>query len=402
MDNQTIITDEETTASTNEGVSIKHELSDKEIDSIVETAESCMPKDAVDIRDINVDVDPDAELEAELSKALDDNAELTDSEKGVIEKTSKENFDLDDMQTLQFVSAISAYKQDRTYPLYKNLPDPVKEYINKMAIQNGLPMSAINSITREIADQFINDATVEGAMIDIEENIDKMLNIPSISDLYSEHISKVMDEIIPETIDEIRREDGAKAETLEKVRDGFHAAYDFSRAKAAYKENARLRKAIRKHESELDRELRLFNYRNERTNFKMIDVTQLPAALYEVLIAEPARIDKVHKENGSNTPEMYKKLLDHNITTDDIDKLCILVTKHCENLNPEDVVDASYMYYITKNLLVLKYSQEAKTDFAAELINNICDTIAFINSEEAEFNASNLDKSKSRKKLHSK
>ena len=49
-----------------------------------------------------------------------------------------------------------------------------------------------------------------------------------------------------------------------------------------------------------------------------------------------------------------------------------------------------------KNIIVLKHSNEAKTEFAAELISNICDTITFIRDKEAEFNAANMDKSKSR------
>jgi hypothetical protein len=57
------------------------------------------------------------------------------------------------------------------------------------------------------------------------------------------------------------------------------------------------------------------------------------------------------------------------------------------------------MYYLVRNIIALKHTKEAKTDFAVELINNICDTIVFIRDKEDEFNASNMHKSKSSKKL---
>ena len=86
---------------------------------------------------------------------------------------------------------------------------------------------------------------------------------------------------------------------------------------------------------------------------------------------------------------------------DDIYKFAILLCKHCENLDPTNVVDASYMYYLVRNIIALKYTNETKTDFSAQLINNICNVIVFIRVKESEFNESNLVKSKSSKKSNS-
>ena len=331
----------------------------------------------------------------------EETTELSDSAKAALGNNAKQNFNLNDEEMIQLIDCISHYKKDKNYPVYKNLPASIKADLAKAAVEAGYPMSSINQFARYAMDQLINSAELEGAFVDLEKSIDDALNIPSISDLYSEHVSKVMDEIIPESIDRIREEYPEKADMLEKVRDAFHRAYSLEDLKTAYESNARIRKAVRKYNNELDKELNYFNHKNEKTNFKMIDVTEVPTALFEALVTYPMYVKKMHDEAGDELPELYKKIMSYEIEAKDIDKLSVLMTKSCENLNPEDLIDASYMYYLTKNMVVLKYSQEAKTDFAAELINNVCGMIAFIREKEAEFNESNLDKSKSSKKLHS-
>lgn len=67
-------------------------------------------------------------------------------------------------------------------------------------------------------------------------------------------------------------------------------------------------------------------------------------------------------------------------------------------MDPCDVIDAAYMYYMMRNIIILRHTQETKTAFAVELINNICDLITFIRDKESDFNESNLDKSKRIKK----
>ena len=58
------------------------------------------------------------------------------------------------------------------------------------------------------------------------------------------------------------------------------------------------------------------------------------------------------------------------------------------NMNPDNLEDAAYMYYSLKNITMLNLTNETKTAFASELINNICDVIQYIRDKEAEFNAS--------------
>ena len=71
-------------------------------------------------------------------------------------------------------------------------------------------------------------------------------------------------------------------------------------------------------------------------------------------------------------------------------------------MDPCDLIDATFMYYLMRNIIMLKHGNESKTEFAAELINNICGVITFIRDKEAEFNESNMDKSKHAKRSANK
>ena len=211
-----------------------------------------------------------------------------------------------------------------------------------------------------------------------------------------------MENIIPQTIDKIKDEFPDKAEKLMQVKNAFQNSYNFSLAKEAYINNARVRKTIRRWETEFDRTLDRFNFLNERSNFKMNDVKHVPEVLTKVLIEDPDISYGMHTNSGEEVPDSDMRLLEMDITRKDIHKFCILLCKHCENFDPNDVVDAAYMYYMVRNIIALRHAQEAKTDFAVELINNICDTITFIRDKESEFNESNMDKSKSTKKRGNK
>ena len=420
-------------------------LSDLDIENIVNTAESAVPEGAVDIRKIEteVEVDPDAELvtgEAIVNDrgyvigdapteddGMDEidriaasfenctaNVSLFDVEDGttsvvdeeaVIEQTAntaKETFDLSDEEVFQMVNVLNNMRSNPKYPVYANLPNKLQLVISKLAYENKVPVERLNDISRAMLEELVNEAGIDNTLIDLEKALDEALNIPSIMDMYTEHTRDVMENILPKTVENIRDEFPEKAEKLESLKRAFTASCDFSWAKDAYNSNARLRKAIRKSEAEHKRAIEMFNYMNEKSNFKMNDATNMIPVLAKVLITDPNLSYNMHVDSGEDVPEDVLKLYDMGITDDDIKKFCILVCKSCENKNANDVTDAAYMYYLVRNIIALRHTNEAKTGFAVELINNICDTITFIRDKECEFNESNMVESKSTKKRNSK
>lgn len=406
----------------------KNILTDNELNDVVEAAsEARESTDAVDMEKIKeeVEVDLDAKLEqvekisdgdpADLAATTVDTMPAADVSLFDIEgdqiiedetapelpsdsiaSMAKDTYDLTDDEVISMLDIISNMKKDPKYPVYKNLPEKLKAVIREIAAKNAVPANQFNALARMVMLEFVSDSEIQSVFIDLEKSLNEALKIPSVMDLYTEHTRTVMEENIPKMVEEIKDTEPEKAALLLKVKDEFTKSYTFSFAKEEYMQNSRVRKAVRKHDKNLKRTLDEFNFRNEKSNFKMNDVRELPEVLAEVLVGEPFRIYESYKADNTEVPENIQKIVDMRIDSNDIDKFCILICKTCENYNAREITDAAYMYYMMKNIIVLKHSNEAKTEFAAELINNICDTITFIRDKEAEFNAANMDKSKSR------
>ena len=427
------------------------------IENIVKAAEEAIPEGVVDIRRIqeDIDVNPDADLESEevitsssdghrfgivmgsgatsnklpelgdgsdeidrIAAAfenqvatgvslfdIDSNGRAPQMDDRAINTSAefaKGTFDLPDEDVLKLINTLNNMRKDPNFPVYANLPEKMQLVISKLAYENKIPVTKLESISRSMMQEFLNEAGVDNALVDLEKAIDEALNIPSIVDLYSEHTRDVMENIIPRTIDSIKDEFPEKAQMLARVKAAFTESYNYSIAKVEYLSNARLRKTIRRYEREFTRTLDLFNYQNEKSNFKMNDVRHMPEVLSKLLIEDPNIAANMAEESGESIEDLDAHILDLAIEEKDIQKFCILMCKHCENRNPNDVIDAAYMYYLVRNIIALRHTQEAKTDFAVELINNICDVITFIRDKEREFDESNMDKSKSSKKSNSK
>lgn len=381
-----------------------YELSDSEIDSIVDTLKSVEGHDRMEAIKQEVQIDPDAELIAEhveidnstntVQSIMKGDYKVVDgegkSDADIIEERAKSEFDMSDEETLKLLDLVQKFSKDEKYPVYAEMPEPMKNMVRQIAMANQMPASQYNVIARTLLSQFMQDLNMDDLMKDFQKSLDEALNIPSIVDLYSDHTRDVMDKIIPEAIVSIREESPEKADMLEKIREAFHKGYDFSFAKEMYENNSRLRKSIRR--NECSRAINEFNLRSDRNQFKMPDAMDLPAVLAQILIDEPIMVVDMHKKNNEEPPAMYEKLYNAKYTFDDIIKFCILVLKSTENMDPRDIIDSAYCYYMLKNIIVLKHTQEAKTEFSVELINNICDTIAFIRDKEAEFDAKRSNK----------
>ena len=134
----------------------------------------------------------------------------------------------------------------------------------------------------------------------------------------------------------------------------------------------------------------------------MNDVRLVPEALRKVLIEDLDKSLSVIENDISELDPINRAIYMADISESDIKKFCVLIFKYCENMDPCDLIDATFMYYLMRNIIMLKHGNESKTEFAAELINNICAVITFIRDKEAEFNESNMDKSKHAKKSANK
>lgn len=441
---------------------VARELTNEEINSIVSTAESQVPKDVIDMRELKetVNVNPDAELETgevltsidnhhneidliakEFEDAVDEDIYDPEITKDNIDNTAekaKDDFNLTDDETYQLLDTLQKMQEDSKYPVYKNIPESMQNIVKELAKSGNIPANHYNEIARMMLSEMISDTGLQSAMIDLEKSLNEALSIPSISDLYSEHTREVMEVHIPETIEKIKDEYPEKARVLGLVKDAFKKSYDYSFAKEEYMNNSRLRKFVRRDATKLDmlnRAFNDFNAMNNKSKFKMNDVTELPIVLKKVLIddhhSNPEYVIniinkiKAGEELSENDPKFipycddgcwYGYLNTREATPEslnnidsyfkvfysDIVKFCMLIVKSCQNKDPKSVIDASYMYYTMRNILILKHSKEAKTNFAAELISNIIETILMITNEEAKFYANDQNNSRHSAKLSTK
>ena len=423
------------------------ELTNNQIEEIVQSAENSVHSDVIDMRDIkeSVHIDKNAPLEKaegvigdsgliesttgsgkeeydsldeidRIAKTFEDvtaDVSLFDIKNGAtnpvneekvintVASEMKENLKLSDEAVLQLIEVMSMMKKDPKYPVYKNLPNEVKSVVMKLAMDNNADITMLDEMSRLLLNEFLNSAGMEQSLVDLEKALDESLKIPSVMDMYSDHIRYVMETKIPEVIEEIKDTDPDKADMLNEVKRMFTLSYTYGLARDCYLADSKLRKAIRRHNVEFKRSIDLFNYQNEKSNFKMNDASHVPVVLTELFLVAPYRDAAMYENAGEAIPENIAKLIDMKITATDIEKFCILIFRSCRGIDAMAVDSAAYMYYLVRNIIALRHTKESKTAFAAELINNICNTITFIRDKEDEFNASNMDKSKSAKKCSS-
>ena len=408
MENKNILTDNELDSVVNAAAEARDtgssdmeklkETVEVNIKAELEQMEKVSDGDPADLAATTVDTMPAADVslfDIEGDKIIEPESS-TDLPKDSIAAMAKDTYDLSDDEVISMLDIITNMKKDPKYPVYKNMPEKLKAVIREIAAKNSVPANQFNALARMVMLEFVSDSEIQNVFIDLEKSLNEALKLPSVMDLYTEHTRTVMEENIPKMVEEIKDTEPEKAALLLKVKDEFTKSYTYEFAKDEYMNNSRLRKAVRKHDKNIKRALDEFNFRNEKSNFKMNDVRELPEVLMYILGSETVSIYNSYKADNMEPPAHVTKAYELRADESDINKFCILICKSCDNHNPRDIVDAAYMYYMMKNIIVLKHSNEAKTEFAAELISNICDTITFIRDKEAEFNAANMDKSKSR------
>lgn len=281
-----------------------------------------------------------------------------------ISDTAKQLFDLDDESVFNLLNIVREYKKNKNYPVWANMNTKLRGMIKIMAL-NANPGNAATAnypaIAKSLIQTFIDEAELDQSFIDLEYTLNEALHIPSIVDMYSEHTEEVMNTKIPEMVIELREAgEDAKADQLELVKRSFSDAYDLHLLEEAYDNSSRIRKALRKNHDDNYRYEEDLNYANRKTKFMMNDAHTLYDALDSVL--------------------------DEEFTSRDIRKFIILVCMSLENLDREDLPQAAYIYYLIKNIAILRLTDEAKTNFSIELINNIKRIIYMIRDKEAKFN----------------
>ena len=381
----------------------KTELTDEQINEIANAAEESKKPGVPDMEEIknSVEVNPDAPLIPVQLEDSENEEKSEESSDGTIElddddlSNIKEKYGMDESDIIKFAECANAVNNnDEDYKVYANLPLSIKTIVDALVESNSLDPSAYETIARETVRELASDSQIDTCIKELNSALEELNNVPSVTDMYSDHMKSVMETDIQKAIDDLKEESPEKAKKLEEVRDMFNKAYDYSLAMEAYDAFGTIRKAVRKYEVNYKRSLGIFKLRISETDFKVPNVDELLDTLVFTLIEEPKEEIEKAKMEDTEPRELYVDLYNKHITKVDIEKFCVMIFKSCDNLDMTKIENSAYAYYLAKNISMLKYSINSKSNFSVELINNICNAIAFISNKETEY-VRNLDKSKS-------
>ena len=303
---------------------------------------------------------------------VDDLDEINDKKfKENFMKTTAKIHQISDEDAIGLLDVMTAYKKDKTMSVYNKLPEGIKNQVKQICMSANIPMSNANSVARMMLDQMIAETATDQTFIDFEKSINEAMKIPSMIDLYEEHVGETMSEKLPAMAEAIREEDPAKAQTLLDVGNQYEAARDYSKLRETFDTNTRIRKLMRRDYDKWKRFADELNFQNQNSKFRMPDATTLYPILTKVIT----------NDEDNDIEDKYVK------------KFLVLLFASCANLHKDELVDAAYIYYLLKNISMLNYvnEQSAKTAnaFSVELISNIKSLIYYIMAKEEEFYASN-------------
>ena len=324
--------------------------------------------------------------EADLAlHELDKLDEINESKMNENAIKTAEAFDLTEEEATNIAQILIAYKNDKKMNVYKAMIPSMKLKINNLCMQSSIPLDQVGFVARMFMDQFLKNASVDEEFIDIEKKIKKSLKIPSLVDIYMEHINDTMDVKLPAMAEAIMEREPERAEAILKIRDEYNAAFLCSRLRKLYDTNSRIRKLIRRDWS--DNAVKHLadeaNFHNSRTKFKMPDCSVIPSVLKNIIAERENNCDAI------SIPEWREQY---------VNKFCMLLFMSASYLDLNDINDAAFYYYSIKNLSMMAYLGDKMSDFSAELISNVYITMLYINRREADFNAKNIHKSEGKRK----
>lgn len=362
-------------ASENEDISHLREIAEEEREDgeLVESTETfrvkedgkpdfSKPDEAKELKEADLAPDELDQLDGRNEKILTEGA-----------KKTAEAYQLTDEEADNIAQILLIYKNNKKMNVYAQMIPSMKARINKMCLETNIPLSQANMVAKYMMDQFLSTASADEEFIDIEKTIERAMKIPSMADIYLEHVNDTIDVKLPLMAEEIQQRDPEKAKVLLNIRDQYYASVLCSRLRDMYDNNTRLRKLVRRNSStnEVLSLAKEVNYFNSKTQFKMPDCTTVRNILFNIM-----------KERG----------VDYDVIDDFVNKFCTLLFGAASYLDLSDIVDASFYYYSIKNISMLSYVGDKLSDFSAELISNITITMLYICRREADFNVENDSK----------
>lgn len=368
-----------------EMVDKKIELSDEEIDAITKTLKESTSEDVNHLREINeapypnnvlnkpelieaevlVETNPitgeqiilgPADMKKENDVTVDNILDETDQDLldsvTIREETYQKlnEFGLTEEEAKQFGSVILRRLQGEKFKIYKELPEKIKGMVRSMCGSNNI--NHLQACSEIVVDQFVSELKIEQEFVDFQDSLKKELGNLDMMNMYEEYLKETMGEKLLKKADEIEETHPEKAKVLREISEAFEDSYKFITMRKALNENWKEARRLDKEVKKYDRYCTEFNYKYKNSKFKITDIR---------LVAHT----------------LDRALKDFNVTIPEIKKFVVLFCRLTRNMDSNNVVEHSYMYYTIKNILDLDYLK-IDSDAYNTIKENVYKVICFI------------------------
>lgn len=163
-------------------------------------------------------------------------------------KTNLSNkYDLNDDDALNLLMIIKKVRNNEKIDVYNNLPESIKNHINKIAEEQNIPKANKNKFLHFMADsiisEFINDMEIDALSIDFEKALAEL--VPTPAEMYSETNRDYIENEFLKVAEKLQENNPNQAKNLLDMRQGYIDAYKFTPLYESL-ENSKILKNIRR------------------------------------------------------------------------------------------------------------------------------------------------------------
>lgn len=292
------------------------------------------------------------------------------------EKVS-EDYNLSDEEAVKFINVITRIRKKEKFKVYDELPDVLKEQIDKIVQTQEIPLNQrsnyLNTAAQFFVEELMTDVELDSLSIDLEKAMKEL--IPSPMEMYSEFNRDYIENEFIKVAEKIKDENPNTANNLLAMRKGYIDSYTFETMYELFK-NPKIQKNVRRADV-------LWS----RTNIEYL------------------RLAHVCKFNLYSLQDLHKSL--NILGYSDIEAKRIITlfvytyTNEIEDYNDEkeynDIYRNSFANYFEVNLRSLSINTDLLSDFSKQIKEDLRALSNHINNTIAEKEAE-LSNKKNKKK----
>lgn len=286
---------------------------------------------------------------------------------GVIQDNLKttlgDAFEMNDEEVLAFNNIITRVRNKENFNVYKELPKPLKDYINTLLDEQGIPVKERYQYTAGMAkmfiDELISDAEFDAVSIDLQKALNEL--VPTPGEMYSETNRDYIENEFLKTVDSINEQlktetDPEKIEKLNNIsknllgmRKGYIDAYTYEPMYELFKDFKVLNR-VRKADKLWKRVNEDYTKVAGECKFKLYPLDDIRKSLVKIGISEETatRIVSLFVYTYINGIEDFKDENEYN-----------------------DIYRNSFANYFETNITNLAISNTLVSDFSKEISDNL-------------------------------